>query len=189
MGLILASASPRRRELLEGLGLSFEVRPAAGEERPAPGLDGAQTARALSKAKCLEVAKTASAEDVIIAADTVVVLDGEILGKPRDEADARNMLAALSGREHAVYTGVTVTRNGGFRSDVEETLVRFRALTGAEIEAYLLTGEPMDKAGAYGIQGRAALFVEGIEGDYFNVVGLPLCKLGQMLNELDVDLI
>ena len=189
MAIILASASPRRRELLAGLGVEFAVIPAKGEEHPVPGLSGAETAKQLSRAKCLEIAATASPEDVIIAADTVVVADGEILGKPRDEADARRMLRALSGRSHWVYTGVTVSKGGDILSDAEGTQVRFRALTDAEIDAYLATGEPMDKAGAYGIQGRAALFVEGIDGDYFNVVGLPLCRLGEMLKELDAALI
>ena len=189
MSLILASASPRRRELLEGLGLSFEIRPARGEERPTPGLSGAETAKALSRAKCAEVAAAAAAEDIIIAADTVVVLDGAILGKPRDTADAKRMLTALSGREHWVYTGVTVARGGETIAQAEGTAVHFRPLTEREIDAYIATGEPMDKAGAYGIQGRAALFVESIHGDYFNVVGLPLCRLGEMLKELGVSLI
>ena len=189
MAFILASASPRRRELLTGLGLRFEVRPAQAEEHPAPGLSGAETAIRLSRAKCLEIAASADREDVIIAADTVVVSEGEILGKPQDASDARRMLRALSGRSHWVYTGVTVSRGGALVSEAEGTQVRFRPLTDPEIDAYIATGEPMDKAGAYGIQGRAALFVEGIDGDYFNVVGLPLCRLGQMLKQLGVDLI
>ncbi len=189
MSFILASASPRRRELLAGLGLEFEIRPAKGEEHPAPGLSGAETAKRLSRAKCLEVAASASPDDVVIAADTVVAADGEILGKPHDASDAKRMLRALSGRSHWVYTGVTVWKGGALRSAAEGTQVRFRALTDAEIEAYIATGEPMDKAGAYGIQGRAALFVEGIDGDYFNVVGLPLCRLGEMLKELGIPLI
>ena len=189
MNLILASASPRRRELLEGLGLKLTICPAKGEEHPEPGLSGGETAKRLSRAKCLEVAAAAGEDDVVIAADTVVCLDDEILGKPADAADAARMLRALSGRDHRVFTGVTVARGDRVLSDFEETAVHFRALSEREIEAYIATGEPMDKAGAYGIQGRASLFVRGIEGDYFNVVGLPLCKLGQMLNELGVDLI
>ena len=189
MHFILASASPRRRELLEGLGVAFSVRPAKGEEHPAPGLSAGETAAALSRVKCLEVAAAASPEDVVIAADTVVCFAGEIFGKPHDEGDARRMLRALSGAEHKVFTGVTVSRGGEVLTDVEETVVRFRPLTDAEIDAYIQTGEPMDKAGAYGIQGRAALFVEGICGDYFNVVGLPLCKLGILLKKLRVDLL
>ena len=189
MNLILASASPRRRELLSALGLSFEVRPAKGEEHPEPGLSGGETAKRLSRAKCLEIAADADENAVVIAADTVVCLDDEILGKPADEQDAKRMLRALSGRDHRVFTGVTVARGGRVLSDFEETAVHFRPLSEREIEAYIATGEPMDKAGAYGIQGRASLFVRAIEGDYFNVVGLPLCKLGQMLKELGVELI
>ena len=189
MKIILASASPRRRELLSALGLSFEIRPAIGEEHPVPGLPGGETAKRLSRAKCLEIAADADGDDVVIAADTVVCLDDEILGKPANEADAERMLIALSGRDHRVFTGVTVARGGRVLSDYEETAVHFRPLTEREIAAYIATGEPMDKAGAYGIQGRASLFVRAIEGNYFNVVGLPLCKLGQMLKELGVELI
>ena len=189
MKIILASASPRRRELLEGLGLQLTIRPALGEEHPVPGLSGGETAKHLSRAKCLEIAADADADAVVIAADTVVCLDDEILGKPTDEQDAGRMLRALSGRDHRVFTGVTVARGGRVLSDYEETAVHFRPLSEREIEAYIATGEPMDKAGAYGIQGRASLFVRAIEGDYFNVVGLPLCKLGQMLKELGVELI
>ena len=189
MKFILASASPRRRELLSALGLSFEVRPAKGEEHPEPGLSGGETAKRLSRAKCLEIAADADEDAVVIAADTVVCLDDEILGKPADEQDAGRMLRALSGRDHRVFTGVTVARGGRVLSDYEETAVHFRPLSEREIEAYIATGEPIDKAGAYGIQGRASLFVRAIEGDYFNVVGLPLCKLGQMLKELGVELI
>ena len=189
MKFVLASASPRRRELLSALGLEFEVRPALGEEHPESGLSGGETAKRLSCAKCLEVAAGAGEDDVVIAADTVVCLDDKILGKPADAADAKRMLRALSGRDHRVFTGVTVCRGDRVLSDFEETAVHFRPLTEREIAAYLATGEPMDKAGAYGIQGRASLFVRAIEGDYFNVVGLPLCKLGQMLKELGVELI
>ena len=142
-----------------------------------------------SRGKCLEIASQAGEDDVVIAADTVVCLDDEILGKPADEADARRMLRALSGRDHRVFTGVTAARGGTVLSAFEETAVHFRPLDEREIDAYIATGEPMDKAGAYGIQGRAALFVRAIEGDYFNVVGLPLCRLGEILKKLGVDLI
>ena len=189
MKIILASASPRRRELLEGLGLKLTIRPALGEEHPEPGIPGGETAKRLSRAKCLEIAADADENAVVIAADTVVCLDDEILGKPADEEDAARMLKALSGRDHRVFTGVTVARGGRVLSDYEETAVHFRPLSEREIEAYIATGEPMDKAGAYGIQGRASLFVRGIEGDYFNVMGLPLCKLGEMLKEIGVELI
>ncbi len=189
MHFILASSSPRRRELLDGLGVAFDIRPAVGEEHPAPGLSGEETAAALSRAKCLEVASAAEWDAVVVAADTVVCLDGAILGKPHDEADAARMLRALSGREHTVCTGVTVASGGRTVTGCETTRVRFRALSDEEIAAYIATGEPMDKAGAYGIQGRAALFVEGIDGDYFNVVGLPLCKLEKILKSFGFSMI
>jgi septum formation protein len=145
----------------------------------------------LSGAKAEEVAgRLMDADTVVVGADTVVVLDGRILGKPRDKDEAVSMLTALSGREHRVYTGVTVL--GGdvrMQSAAEETAVRFRALTQQEIHSYVETGEPMDKAGAYGVQGLASLFVEGIRGDFFNVVGLPLCRLGIMLRKAGVELL
>ncbi len=188
MDLILASASPRRRELLANLGLSFAVIPAKGPEKPPAGADAGQTARALAEAKAREVAADHPGA-VVIGADTVVEADGALLGKPRDEEDAARMLRLLSGREHRVYTGVAVIRDGTVLSRWEATRVFFRPLTDREIAAYIATGEPMDKAGAYGYQGLASLFVERIEGDYFNVVGLPLCGLGRMLDELGVSLL
>ena len=179
MNWILASGSPRRRELLEMLGVpDLTIRPAKGPERATPGAGPEQTVRELSLHKAQEVAQTCAPEDIIIAADTIVYLDGAILGKPRDHDDAVRMLTALSGREHIVYTGVAV-----------RSAVHFRPLTSGEIERYIATGEPMDKAGAYGIQGRGALFVAHLDGDYFNVMGLPLCRLGQLLNELGVELL
>lgn len=182
MAVILASQSPRRRELLERMGFSdFLIRPARGEEIFDPSLTPAQLVEALSQQKAAEVAAGAGSEDLIIAADTVVSVDGRVLGKPRDVAEAAEMLAALSGREHTVYTGVTVRRGGKAVTEHEATAVRFRPLAGEEIAAYVATGEPMDKAGAYGIQGCGALLVEGISGDYFNVVGLPVCRLGRIL--------
>ena len=190
MAIILASGSPRRRELLEMLGArDMLVIPAKGDEVPPRGAGPGDTVKALSRAKTLEVAEHRPAGDVIIAADTVVCLDGDILGKPCDEAEAADMLRRLSGREHEVYTGVTVMRGGDIRCSVERTLVRFRPLTPGEIAAYVATGEPMDKAGAYGAQGVASLFVEGITGDFFNVMGLPMCVLGRMLSELGVSLL
>ena len=150
---------------------------------------GAQVC-ATSCALCRDSSRTVCApEDIIIAADTIVYLDGAILGKPKDHDDAVRMLTALSGREHIVYTGVAVLRGGELRQAAEQTAVRFRTLMPAEIERYIATGEPMDKAGAYGIQGRGALFVAHLDGDYFNVMGLPLCRLGQLLNELGVELL
>ena len=188
MKLILASASPRRRELLGHLGLPFDVIPATGPETPPVGADAGETALALSQAKAREVAERYP-DAVVIGADTVVEIDGVILGKPHDEADARRMLGLLSGREHRVYTGVTVISGGREESAWERTRVFFRLMTEAEIASYVATGEPMDKAGAYGYQGRAGLYVEKIEGDYFNVVGLPLCLLGKMLSKIGVTLL
>lgn len=167
----------------------LEIRPAKGEEHPDPGLNGEETAAALSRQKCAEVARSADPEDVVIAADTVVWLNGRIFGKPHDHDDAVRMLMALSGRTHTVYTGVTISRGGEMRTEVEASKVRFRELTMEEIEAYIATGEPMDKAGAYGAQGYASLFVEAIDGDFFNVMGLPLCRLGQMLKTFGISLI
>ena len=177
MSIILASASPRRRELLENVGVrDMKIIPARGEEHTPEGASAEEAVMAISRGKALE-------------ADTVVSVDGDILGKPRSEDEARAMLRRLSGREHEVYTGVTVIHAGDIRCAAERTLVRFRAVTGAEIDAYVATGEPMDKAGAYGIQGAAGLFVEGITGDYFNVMGLPVCRLGRMLSDMGVSLL
>ena len=189
MGIILASGSPRRRELLEMLGLEFEIRPAKGGEHPPEGSAPEETVLALAGAKAEEIAEHSAENDVIIAADTIVWLDGKLLGKPHDEADAARMLRALSGREHEVWTGVALISGAERVSGAEQTYVKFRDLTDGEIAAYIATGEPMDKAGAYGAQGYASLFVEGIRGDFFNVMGLPLCRLGKMLGKLGVKLL
>lgn len=184
MNWILASGSPRRRELLEMLGVpDLTIRPAKGPERATPGAGPEQTVRELSLHKAQEVAQTCAPEDIIIAADTIVYLDGAILGKPKDHDDAVRMLTALSGREHIVYTGVAVLRGGELRQAAERTAVRFRPLTSGEIERYIATGEPMDKAGAYGVQSLGALLVERIDGDFYNVMGLPVEKLGQCLTK------
>ena len=188
MAIILASQSPRRRELLGQMGFSdFIIRPAVGEEKADPSLSPARLVEDLSLQKGLEVAASAAPGDLVIAADTVVAVDGQILGKPHSPQEAAEMLCALSGRTHTVYTGVTLCRDGEVLTEHEATSVRFRPLTREEIEAYVATGEPMDKAGAYGIQGIGSLLVEGIEGDYFNVVGLPVCRLGRMLARFGVD--
>ena len=190
MAIILASQSPRRRELLAQVGLKqFIIRPALGEEKADPSLLPAQLVEELSRCKAREVAGRSDPGDLIIAADTVVAVEARVLGKPRSREEAREMLRLLSGREHTVYSGVTLCRGGQMRTGHEATAVRFRSLSPEEIDAYLSSGEPMDKAGAYGIQGLGALLVEGIRGDYSNVVGLPLCRLGQMLKELGVDLL
>ena len=187
MAMILASQSPRRRELLGQMGFSFTVRPAKGEELAHPELTPAQLVEELARQKALEVSAEAEADDVVVAADTVVAIDGVVLGKPRDKAHAAEMLSALSGREHTVYTGVAVKRGETLLVEHEATQVRFRPLTEREIDLYIQTGEPMDKAGSYGIQGYGALLVEGIRGDYFNVVGLPICRLGRMLAQVGED--
>lgn len=188
MKLILASQSPRRRELLERMGLTqFEIRPAVGEETASPHLSPAQLVEELSRQKAGEVAQTAGAEDVIIAADTVVAADGRVLGKPHSREEAVEMLRFLSGRTHTVYTGVTVRQGDRAITQHEATDVLFRPLDEAEILAYVDTGEPMDKAGSYGIQGRGCVLVEGIHGDYYNVMGLPVCRLALMLREFGVE--
>lgn len=187
MAMILASQSPRRRELLGQMGFSFTVRPAKGEELPHPELTPAQLVEELARQKALEVSAEAEADDVVVAADTVVAIDGVVLGKPHDKVHAAQMLSALSGREHTVYTGVAVKRGETLLVEYEATHVRFRPLTQREIDLYIQTGEPMDKAGSYGIQGYGALLVEGIRGDYFNVVGLPICRLGRMLAQVGED--
>ena len=188
MSIILASQSPRRRELLGQMGFTdFIVRPAKGEEIVDPDLSPDKLVEELSRQKCAEVTALSHPDDLIIAADTVVAIDGTVLGKPRSVQDAYAMLARLSGRHHTVYTGVTVSRNGETLPAHEATRVHFRPLTAEEIEAYVSTGEPMDKAGSYGIQGYGSMLVEGISGDYFNVVGLPVCLLGRMLTQFGVD--
>lgn len=189
MALILASGSPRRKQLLEMLGLAFEVRPAKGEEFLPDGIGPEEAVKRLSFQKASGAAKDCAPGDVVIGADTIVWYDGRILGKPKDEQDAARMLSALSGNVHTVYTGVTVIKDDTVLSAAEETKVRFRRLSGPEIDAYIKTGEPMDKAGAYGAQGYASLFVEGIEGDFFNVMGLPICRLGKLLKEVGVTLL
>ena len=188
MNIVLASASPRRRELLSHFAVPFTVDPAAGPEEPPAGAGPEETVRTLAAAKAAEVAAR-NPDSVVIGADTVVELDGAILGKPADRDDAFRMLRALSGREHRVYTGVAVVCGGRLQSGAEMTRVFFRDLTDREILAYIDSGEPMDKAGAYGYQGLASLFVERIDGDFFNVVGLPLCRLGRMLEKLGVTLL
>ena len=190
MSIILASGSPRRKELLQMLGVAdMIICPAVGEEKCDEDLSPEETVCALSKAKAQEVSAKFGADDVIVAADTVVCCDGVIFGKPHSEKEAEEMLVSLSGRTHEVYTGITVIKGEKLISGAECTKVRFRALDEAEIAAYIADGEPMDKAGAYGIQGRASLFAEGIEGDFFNVMGLPLCRLGQMLKTIGVRLL
>lgn len=187
MGLILASGSPRRRQLLEQIGLDFRVISSDIDETVDTSLPPAQIVEWLSRQKAEAVAAQAGPGDLIIAADTVVALENAILGKPEDELDAFKMLTALSGGRHQVYTGMTLLRDGERQTEHEVTTVTFRELAEEEITAYIATGEPSDKAGAYGIQGYGAMLVERVEGDYFNVMGLPLCHLGRMLRAFGVD--
>lgn len=189
MKVVLASGSPRRKELLEMLGLEFEICPAKGEERVEPELSPEEIVKSLSRAKAREVAAAYPRGTAVIAADTIVWAEGEVLGKPVDRADAVRMLKMLSGRSHSVFTGVCVICDDVTVSCAEETEVCFRSLSDREIEAYVETGEPMDKAGAYGIQGKASVLIEGIKGDYFNVMGLPLCRLGEILKTIGVRLL
>lgn len=183
--LILASASPRRRRLLKQIGLTFQVIPSGVGEVNSICHDPLANVQAIALRKARDVA--ARVEDgIVIGADTQILVDDEVLGKPQDAADAVRMLSKLSGRTHRVITGVALVNA---ETDLEETwvettLVTFRELSEGEVSAYVETGEPMGKAGAYGIQGRAAAFVERIEGCYFNVVGLPLAKLVQKLRKL-----
>ena len=187
MNIILASQSPRRRELLTQMGLTYQVRPADIAEHMDRALPPHALVEAISAEKAAAAAANASPDDLIIAADTVVALDGAVLGKPADELEAFRMLSTLSGGRHQVYTGVTVLAGDEKHTEYEVTDVTFRELSEQEIEDYIRTGEPMDKAGAYGIQGYGALFIEGIQGDYYNVMGLPVCRLGRMLERVGVN--
>ena len=187
--IVLASGSPRRRELLEKGGIKgFAVLPVDADESIAPGTPPHTAVMQLSARKALAAGEKCTAADLIIGADTVVSVDGEILGKPSCENEAREMLRKLSGRSHRVYTGVTLRRGDLEMTDFEETAVFFRELSDRDIEAYISTGEAMDKAGAYGIQGAACSFIYRIEGDYYNVVGLPMAKLSSMLKVFGVEM-
>ncbi len=188
MKLILASQSPRRRELLSMLGLHIDIFVPDTEEdcdrtvlSPEELVMGLACRKARAAAEQLLQRGDACDSAVILAADTVVALDGTILEKPTDEDDARRMLRALSGRRHEVFTGIAAIYRGQLAVDYQTTGVSFRSLTDGMIDAYIASKEPMDKAGAYGIQSRGSLFVEGIDGDYFNVVGLPLVRVDEML--------
>ncbi len=181
MRVILASASPRRRKLIENLKIEYETAAAGCEEVTVPGEHPSDTVKRLSEAKARWVAERCGADAVVIGADTVVAIDGKILGKPADENEAAEMLRLLSGKTHRVYTGLTVIGGGKTVSEYVETRVKFYDLTDSQIERYIATGEPMDKAGAYGIQKYGSLLVEEICGDYFNVVGLPVGRLDRIL--------
>ena len=183
MKLILASASPRRKELLRYITEDFTVRVSHAEENVPAGLTPEETVRYLAALKA-DAVFGGSPEETVVASDTVVVIDGGILGKPKDEADARRMLGVLAGRTHTVYTGVCVRNAAGKRVFAERTDVTFYPLTEEEIREYVATGEPMDKAGAYGIQGKGSLLVERINGDFYTVMGLPVAALSRALKAL-----
>jgi septum formation protein len=183
--LVLASQSPRRRELLSTAGITFTLRVREVEEIRAPDEPPDDYARRLARAKA--EAAWEGRDEIVLGADTIVVLDQQVLEKPRDAADARAMLQRLSGREHTVITAICLRYPAGVQVDSTATRVRFAALTADEIDAYVATGEPMDKAGAYAIQGLASKFVERVEGCYFNVIGLPLSQVYRYLKILEKD--
>ena len=182
MTLILASASPRRQELLKLFGLPFIVRVADIDETMDPGVPPFEEVGRVSRLKALAVSR--EKDDTVIAADTIVVCEGKTLGKPHTPEEAAEMLRLLSGRDHQVMTGCTVLRGEDCVTFTEVTDLHFRPLSEGEIARYVASGEPMDKAGAYGIQGGAALFCQRMVGDYYNVMGLPVCRLGQTLRQI-----
>ncbi|MCZ8519092.1 MULTISPECIES: Maf family protein [Paenibacillus] len=192
--LILASSSPRRQELIGSLGLPYAIRVSDVDETTEPGLTPAQIVEELSARKAGAVCERCKAEEasgIVIGSDTIVVLDGQVLGKPQDEEDAFRMLSALQGRRHQVYTGVACfdLDSGERHVSHRVTEVFMKVLKESQIRRYIATGEPMDKAGSYGIQGLGATMIDRIEGDYFNVVGLPLSLLSSLLERLGVAVI
>ena len=188
--IVLASGSPRRQELLHRIGIEdFDVRVPETDESYPQGLTPRQVVEYISREKAEAAAKLCTDDEIVITADTMVFLDDQRLGKPADEADALRMLSALQGRCHTVCTGVTVRQGSRILTESEATQVYFRPATEAELRAYIATGEPMDKAGAYGVQGKGALLVEGLRGDFFNVMGLPLLRLSRMLSQFGVELL
>lgn len=182
MNLILASQSPRRKELLGLFHIPFLVQAADIDETMDPEAPPYDEVARVSRLKAEAAAR--DADDIVIAADTIVVCGRQVLGKPKDEADAVRMLRLLSGRDHQVMSGLTVLRGAAAITCTEVTHIHFRPLSDKEIRSYVRSGEPMDKAGAYGIQGGAALFAEKIVGDYYNVMGLPVCRLSMILKEI-----
>lgn len=180
--IILASASPRRKEILELADLKFDVMPSDAQEittKTAPN----EVVMELASIKAKDIYKKSEKQSMIVGADTVVAYQGQILGKPTDEADAKRMLTMLSGQTHEVYTGVCVIEDEKIKTFYEETKVTFYEISDEQIDRYIKTGEPMDKAGSYGIQGKAAVFIKGIEGDYYNVVGFPIARFLQEITK------
>ena len=187
MNIVLASGSPRRFELLKMIGLNdFEVMPDTAEEVLCQGLTPEQTVCKTALTKAKNVSNRCGLDCLIIAADTEVYLEGQPFGKPKDVEDAKRMLRTLSGKSHTVFTGIALIHGSEIITGAESTQVYFRELYEAEITSYVKTGEPMDKAGAYGAQGRGAVFIERLDGDFFNVMGLPVCRLTTMLRKLGV---
>lgn len=184
--IILASKSPRRQALLRMLGVDFQILSADTDETMDPLLEPEDEVRRVSALKAQAVSSQVSFDDIIISADTIVVLNGRVMGKPASAADAVQMLQALSGQTHRVMTGLTVRQGSRIESVTVTTHITFRELSDREIRAYVAGGEPMDKAGAYGIQGGASIFVSSLHGDYFNVMGLPLCTLTLLLRSFGV---
>ena len=180
--IILASASPRRKEILELADLKFDIMPSNAQEittKTAPN----EVVMELASIKAKDIYKKSEKQSMIVGADTVVAYQGQILGKPADEADAKRMLTMLSGQTHEVYTGVCIIEDGKTKTFYEETKVTFYEISDEQIDHYIKTGEPMDKAGSYGIQGKAAVFIKGIEGDYYNVVGFPIARILQEITK------
>ena len=182
MNIILASASPRRQELLKLFGVPFSIKVADIDETMDPAKAPFDEVARVSRKKALAIVR--DADDVVIAADTIVVCENRVLGKPHSQAEATEMLQLLSGRDHQVMTGCTIVRGDTCETFTEVTDIHFRPLSETEIARYVASGEPMDKAGAYGIQGGAALFCDRMVGDYYNVMGLPVCRLGQVLQKV-----
>ena len=185
--IVLASGSPRRQELLARIGITdFDIRVPEAEESYPAGLTPQQIVEYISREKADAAAKLCTPDEIVITADTMVFLDDQRLGKPADEADALRMLTALQGRHHTVCTGVTVRQGDRSLTESETTEVYFRPAAEAELRAYIATGEPMDKAGSYGVQGKGALLVEKLNGDFFNVMGLPVLRLSRMLRRFGI---
>ena len=185
--IVLASQSPRRQELLRNIGITeFDIRVPEADETYPEGLSPQEIVAYISRVKAEAAAALCAEDEIVITADTMVFLDDKRLGKPTDEADALEMLTALQGRHHTVCTGVTVRQGQRSITEVETTEVYFRSAGREELLGYIATGEPMDKAGAYGIQGKGSLLVEKIHGDYFNVMGLPVLRLSRMLGQFGV---
>lgn len=181
--VVLASASPRRKELLSLIFNEYDICPADCDEALPEGIKAQEAVEYLSLIKNKATVEICDENSLVISADTVVAVEGEILGKPQDKEDARRMISLLSGREHQVFTGVTLSLKGNFKTFSEKTDVVFYKLTDKEIEDYISTDEPYDKAGAYGIQGKAGLLVKAVNGDYYNVVGLPVARLKREIME------